>query len=183
MHKIARVFAISLVLVLGLAAMALADAKQDFNNATQALRAGDNDTAIRLYTKIINSRKLVGTKYEAWPWEYRAVAHKRKKMYRKAMRDYNMAAKIDPRDAETFYNRGILQGVLHKYTKALADYTRAIELKPGYAKAYGNRANVLMKLGHHDEALADAEKGVELDPHNKTVNRAILRKIRKQLGR
>src|SRR5436190_1431713 len=66
----------------------------------------------------------------------RGIAYQEDKKYLPALDDFNKAIELDPKLAEAYYHRGMVQ--LEK-EKAIADYSKAIELKPDYAEAYFQR--------------------------------------------
>ncbi|TRU85433.1 MAG: tetratricopeptide repeat protein, partial [Microcystis novacekii Mn_MB_F_20050700_S1D] len=56
-----------------------------------------------------------------------------------AVADYNQAIKLNPDDANAYYNRGVAKYNLGDNQGAIADYNQAIKLKPDDAIAYYNR--------------------------------------------
>ena len=59
--------------------------------------------------------------------------------YDKAIAHYSEALRLNPKDADAYYNRGIAWERRGEYDKAIADYSEAIRLNPNYADAYYNR--------------------------------------------
>jgi tetratricopeptide (TPR) repeat protein len=82
----------------------------------------------------------------------------------KALREIDLALKINANSAPALNNRGVALQELQRLEEALASFERAISLKRDYADAHSNRANVLKTLGRYDEALASYERALALRP-------------------
>lgn len=99
-------------------------------------------------------------KDELTAWDYfrkgnRAIFEE--KDYNKAIDNFNMAIKLNPEYAETFFFRGYAYDNLKKYDKAIENYSIAIKLNPEYATAYYFRASAYEALGETEKAKADKE--------------------------
>jgi tetratricopeptide (TPR) repeat protein len=81
-----------------------------------------------------------------------------------ALKDYDAAIAQNPKDADSYVNRGITHNELGQNPQAIADYTKALELKPDQILAYYNRANAYHQLKQYEEAMADYRKTIDLDP-------------------
>jgi tetratricopeptide (TPR) repeat protein len=81
-----------------------------------------------------------------------------------ALKDYDTAIAQNPKDADSYVNRGITHNELGQNKQAIADYTKALELKPDQILAYYNRANAYHQLKQYKEAIADYRKTIDLDP-------------------
>ena len=66
-----------------------------------------------------------------------------------------MEAGLNPKNAITFYNLGIIHSRLGNKEKALENYTKAIDLKEEFAHAYLNRGIVHYELGYSQRADVD----------------------------
>src|SRR5262249_9231445 len=71
-----------------------------------------------------------------------------------AVRQIDVALKINPKAAPAHYNRGKALQELKRVDEALASYDRALAVKPDYADAFNNRGIALQALKRFDEALA-----------------------------
>ncbi len=74
-----------------------------------------------------------------------------KREFDKALSDYNEAIKIDPRYAQAYYNRGLVQMEKKDYDKAIADFSEAIRLDPRDPSGYSNRAAAYTAKARLDE--------------------------------
>lgn len=59
--------------------------------------------------------------------------------YQGAIADYTKSLEINPRNSNSYYNRGNAKIRSNDYQGAIADYTKAIEINPQYANAYQYR--------------------------------------------
>ena len=89
---------------------------------------------------------------------YRGVALQKSGELEGAVKHYDKAIRLDPKNAAIYYNRGNAKFDLRQYQEAIAYYDEAIELDPELAAAYYNRANVKFDLRQHKKALEDYPK-------------------------
>ncbi len=81
-----------------------------------------------------------------------------------AIKDYNEAIKLDPKNAKAYYGRGSVWGRVDEYAKAVADLTEAIKLDPKDVSAYVDRGLVHVMRSRWELALADFDGALKLDP-------------------
>src|SRR6266508_3233476 len=99
-----------------------------------------------------------------------------------AVRQIDIALKINPKVASAHNNRGNALKELKRFDEALASYDKALALKPDYANAFYNRGSALQELKRLDEALASYDKALALKPDyaNAFYNRgSALRELRR----
>ena len=82
----------------------------------------------------------------------------------KALREIDLALKINANSAPPHNNRGVALQELRRLDEALASFERAVSIKRDYADAHSNRANVLKALRRYDEALAGYDRALALRP-------------------
>jgi tetratricopeptide (TPR) repeat protein len=90
------------------------------------------------------------------------------KDYDRAIRDFDVAIKLKPRDAKAFGERGAAWWSKHDYGRALADFNEAVDREPMYAAAYRHRAWLWAtcpdpSLREGKRAVESATKACELD--------------------
>ena len=83
-----------------------------------------------------------------------------------SIEDYSEAIRLDPDDANAYYNRGWDYDELGEYEKAIEDYSQVIRLDPNATDAYNNRGNIYYSLGEYEKALQDYDEAIRLDPDN-----------------
>ncbi len=91
--------------------------------------------------------------------------------------DYTQAIKLNPNDAEAYFQRGFLRTKAKNYQSAEADFTQVIKLTPTAADAYSNRGLIRKELKNYKGAEADFTQAIELFPDeaNVYINRGLLR--------
>jgi tetratricopeptide (TPR) repeat protein len=92
--------------------------------------------------------------------------------FRKAVRYYGNAIKLDPENAVLYSNRSAayLQGGeqlgMDTTSMALRDATKACELRPDWAKAWTRKGDAFLQMDKPGEAADCFQRTVELDPTN-----------------
>lgn len=137
---------------------ALATAEAGF----EAARRGEQDRAIELYTRAIESshldRRALGTAYLNRGNAYLALDR-----HREAIADLDRAVRLDPHDVDALMSRGAAHGVGRAYARALRDYDRAASIRPDPRALYG-RALAGRFLGQYDAALRDFSASITRRP-------------------
>jgi tetratricopeptide (TPR) repeat protein len=83
-----------------------------------------------------------------------------------AIKDFNEAIRLDPKNAKAFRGRGSAWGFALEYDKTIDDYTEAIRLDSTNSWNYLVRGLVYEKKEEHDKAIEDFNKAIQLDPKN-----------------
>ena len=83
-----------------------------------------------------------------------------------SIEDYNEAIRLDPDDANAYYNRGWDYDELGEYEKAIEDYSQVIRLDPNHTNAYNNRGLSYANLGQNERAMEDFNEAIRLDPNH-----------------
>ena len=87
-----------------------------------------------------------------------------KRLLKEAIKNYDIAIKIDQKLFGAYYNRGIALEDLHKLEEAVESYDVALKINPNYAEAYNNRGNVLTKLKRREEAVESYDMALKINP-------------------
>jgi tetratricopeptide (TPR) repeat protein len=126
---------------------------------------------VALLSFLVASNSLTNASSEPEPTDARTFVEKGNQWYKlkewnKAIKEYDGAINLDPKDVEALFNRGCCLAQIGKLGKALPDFTEAIKLEPKYAPSYYCRGNVRVligDIGELDKAIADLTKAIQLD--------------------
>ena len=96
-----------------------------------------------------------------------AYTYKELEQYQKAAQNFKKVISLDPDDATTYVELGIiLSQNLRKYQEAAENFERATKLKPEYVNAWINLGVVRKKMGLIKEAVKCFKKAIILEPDN-----------------
>ncbi len=84
----------------------------------------------------------------------------------KALADLNEAIRREPRNADTFIERGWTWQRRGDFDKAMADFQEAIQLGGGTADLYNTMGESWASRENYDKAIADYTEAIRLDPKN-----------------
>jgi tetratricopeptide (TPR) repeat protein len=82
--------------------------------------------------------------------------------YISAMSSINRLIQLDSQNAESYFKRGWIKGLLQDYRGAESDYSKAIQLNPQDGVLYLARGGVNLMLDRRDDACLDFSKSGEL---------------------
>ncbi|MFA7340964.1 MAG: tetratricopeptide repeat protein [Candidatus Obscuribacterales bacterium] len=100
----------------------------------------------------------------------RAAVYVALDQYEAAMKDCNLAIKLDPKLSDAYDRRAFCYTVSDQLDKAIGDYTTAIKLNPKSPMPYHNRAIAYRKLGKLKEASSDMKHYLTLRPAREEQN-------------
>ncbi len=110
----------------------------------------------------------------ALAYNNRGVLYKQAGELDKAMKDYQHSLKLNPVNADTWSNIGLIfweQGMHNKNQQQIYNDTamyylnKAITIDEKFATAYSNRGSVRSTMGDNNGALEDYTKSIQLDPN------------------
>jgi tetratricopeptide (TPR) repeat protein len=90
----------------------------------------------------------------------------RKKIYRKALQEFDKAIELDPNNYEAYFWRGRVYIKVKRLKEATVDFQMVIKLKPDYAEAYDNLGWLHLQLEEYDESINYLSKSLELKPND-----------------
>ncbi|MGE0565518.1 MAG: tetratricopeptide repeat protein [Pseudolabrys sp.] len=123
------------------------------------------DTGLAACTRIINAKQsstAVAAAYRA-----RGSWKEKKDQLQDALRDYDTAIRMEPRNVEGYDYRADVHQRLGDHDKALADYNMATRIDPSYAAAYYSRGLIYEKQGKIEQAKSEYNSALAVP----TVNR------------
>ncbi|MBW4633053.1 MAG: tetratricopeptide repeat protein [Iphinoe sp. HA4291-MV1] len=100
-----------------------------------------------------------------------------KEQYNTAIENYNQALKLNSKDSESYYKRGLARYRLGDCEGAIADYIQAIQINPYYGKVYNKIGLARYQLGDYEGAIADYTQAIKMNPNDAVAyrNRADIR--------
>jgi len=97
-------------------------------------------------------------------WVEKGLAFNTSGKYEEAIRCYDKALALDPRNPAACHNKGNSLCAAGRYEEALRCYNEALVADPRDPKAWNNRGGCLVALGRQDEAILCYSKALEVDP-------------------
>lgn len=105
------------------------------------------------------------TKYpSSRAYHVRGMAHLDRGSYAEALRDLDRSLEMDPSDAMTWSDRGVVQHKLGRHDLAARDFGRAMELNRVLVAAYSGRGILRVDLGDFAGAREDFVEALRLAP-------------------
>jgi tetratricopeptide (TPR) repeat protein len=140
-----------------------ADARQ--NSDWRGCNARNADERISACTRIID-RGRESANNRASAYNNRGIAYFSKGENDRAIRDFDEAIQLKPRNHVLLYNRGFAYSNQSDYDRAIQDYDEAISLYPKYTIAFNDRGNAYYRKGDYDKAIRGYDDAIRLDPRN-----------------
>jgi tetratricopeptide (TPR) repeat protein len=84
--------------------------------------------------------------------------------FSEALDSYDEALKLEPKNAELWYNKAKTFEKLDKPHEAIESYDEALRIDLNHVDAWYSRGMVMVNLGKNKEALECFDKALELNP-------------------
>ncbi len=141
--------------------------EKEKNKRYQNFRVLRNDLEILLKQEIGEVvRQPEMKELEDWEWHNRGTSFSKLGRYEEALRCYNHALAINPRDAYAWNNKGVSLSKLGRYEESLRCYNQALEINPQYAYAWNNKGLSLHSMGSYEEALRCYDQALAINPRD-----------------
>jgi Flp pilus assembly protein TadD len=127
-----------------------------YRRAFEAYKAGDRETAERELEQVLALKPT-----EARALLLKGVAHP-KGDGPVSLALVEDAVRLDPENAEAWYNLGVFESERGQLAAALEAYERAVQLDPLYLTALGNGCELLRRFDRFDDALHWADRQLAL---------------------
>ena len=177
-----RVSFLIIVLVIGLSVIAaVAGPIDDGKSVVAAMKRGDWDTAVQLWTRAIDSSRLDRSSLVSAHGN-RATSYLKINKFIEALSDYSRTIELGIRFgypakylAYNYSNRASLYIKLKRYRLAISDGDTAIRLNPQDHIGYYNRGRANELLGQRSAAIRDFHAVLRKNPNHKLSQTALKR--------
>jgi serine/threonine-protein kinase len=103
------------------------------------------------------------------------MVYYRQNRNKQALKEFQQAQKLDPRNAMAAYFTGEIYSEQKKYRNALDAYQKAASLNPDDANIHARLFLALFALNRHQEAMAELAIAQRIDPQNPMVQEIVSR--------
>ncbi|NIT14465.1 MAG: hypothetical protein GTN99_09570, partial [Candidatus Dadabacteria bacterium] len=90
-----------------------------------------------------------------------AMSSLRRRNYKQALEEIEVAEQMAPKDPEVHFIRGIILFAIQDSKGAEQSYKNAIELNPDYSKAHFNICGLYLQNKSYDEATVHCQKAAD----------------------
>ncbi len=77
----------------------------------------------------------------------------------------NQAIRLNPKDAEAYFDRGEARRLKKDYDAAIVNFDRASRLRPRFSGALASRGAARSDMQQYDRAIADYDESIRVDPN------------------
>ena len=81
-----------------------------------------------------------------------------------AITEFDEAIRLNPQDADAYYNRGNTYDDLGQHQRAIQEFDEALRLDPQFAEIYVNRGLAYADLSQHQRAIQEYDEAIRLNP-------------------
>ena len=153
----------------------LQNAAQYFQQANQALEAGQLKEAIGLYQRAIELNPNFFWYHQNLGDTFAALEN-----WKEAATAYRFAIKLKATSALSHHNLGKVQEKQGQIEEAIASYSQAIKINPDFSEFYNSLGTALVQKGLVDEAIAHFQKAISLEPDYSMANYSLGEALEKQ---
>lgn len=137
---------------------------------------GNFEMAIKIYTKILESKPEPNKIVLGVIFKHRGMAYFAQNKYEEALSDFKNSEENDPKGFRAIYYEGIVYSVLEKHQDAVDCFTRSLEIDRFQSHVYFRRSLAFYNLGDYAKAMEDINGAINLGLEDEDV-RALKEKI------
>ena len=123
---------------------------------------GDLDSAIFIYTKIIESKPKPNNVVLSVIHKHRGMAFFSKNDYENAINDFHLSFELDNNNFRSIYYEGIVFAIKHRYENAVECFSKALSLNEYQSHTFYRRALAYYELGQYEKSMSDVVSAQKL---------------------
>lgn len=123
---------------------------------------GNFEMAIKIYTKILESKPEPNKIVLGVIFKHRGMAYFAQNKYEQALSDFKSSEENDPKGFRAIYYEGIVYSVLEKNKEAVDCFTRSLEIDRFQTHVYFRRSLAYYNLGEYAKAMEDINGAINL---------------------
>ncbi len=131
-------------------------------NALHEHNAGNMETAIKIYTKILEAINTSDKNIIAVIRKHRGMAYFSMNNFDAALQDFDISLQYDPKAFRTYYYKGIVCAIQKNYEWAIQNYTKSLEINEFQAHTYFRRAMAWYELQEYEKSMNDLNNALNL---------------------
>ena len=131
-------------------------------NALHEHNAGNMETAIKIYTKILETINTSDKNIIAVIRKHRGMAYFSMNNFDAALQDFDISLQYDPKAFRTYYYKGIVCAIQKNYEWAIQNYTKSLEINEFQAHTYFRRAMAWYELQEYEKSMNDLNNALNL---------------------
>ena len=140
----------------------------------EAIHAHNNqqlDTAIEIYTRIIESKPTPNNIVLSVIHKHRGMAYFSKNDFENALNDFDSSFELDNSSFRAIYYKGIVFSIQKKFRESIDCFTKSLELNEYQSHTYFRRALAFYELGEYENSMSDLIAAQKLGlPEEETKN-------------
>ena len=149
-------------------------------SAIRAHNLGDLETAIKIYTRIIESKPAPNNVVLGVIHKHRGMAYFAKNDYDNALLDFKKSFELDKTSFRSIYYEGIVYSIQKKYEQAIECFSKSLELNEYQSHAFFRRAIAYYELSQYENAMNDIVAAQRLgleDPGLEELHSKLMKKF------
>lgn len=140
----------------------------------EAIHAHNNqqlDTAIEIYTRIIESKPTPNNIVLSVIHKHRGMAYFSKNDFENALNDFDSSFELDNSSFRAIYYKGIVFSIQKKFRESIECFSKSLELNEYQSHTYFRRALAFYELGEYENSMSDLIAAQKLGlPEDETKN-------------
>ena len=149
-------------------------------SAIHAHNEGDLETAISIYTQIIEAEPKPNNVVLCVIYKHRGMAKFAMNQFEDALEDFLSSCECDKSSFRSFYYAGIAYSVLENDEKAIEYFTKSVEVNEYQAHAYFRRALTYYHMQNYTKSMSDLRRAISLgleDEETRGLHNKLLTKL------
>ena len=130
--------------------------------AIHAHNSGDLDSAIFIYSKIIESKPQPNNIVLSVIHKHRGMAYFSRNDYENAINDFHKSFELDNKNFRSVYYEGIVFSIQQQFEKAVDCFSKSLELNEYQSHTFYRRAIAYYELGRYENAMSDVVSAQKL---------------------